>query len=346
MLGAMGAGVTLGGLSASATKAAAQSRPASLVVSTFGGDYGNNLKEQVDEAFTAQYGIDVVHDVGDNAARIAKIKFNLQNGSYDLVNFADAFFSRAEEQKILDKMNYDSKNLTNVANVDPSFRYDTWVPTQFSSYGIAYNPDMVEKPPVSWLDLWDPKYKGKVLFPNISYSYGIYIFFLGAIAAGKDWKDINAGAAMLKKFTTQQPIWGVEDPDVVHALQTKQVALGPFLKANWVNLHENGSKLQFVSPKEGGVFVSWGFGIVKDSKNRDWSEKYINIALSPQVQAATAGKRKVIGSNKDWTKYLDKKEADLINLSGAEMKNLITFDQKWINAHRTDLTNTWNSIVS
>lgn len=40
---------------------------------------------------------------------------------------------------------------------------DTNGPTAFfQAVGLAYNPDTVKKPPVSWEDLWRPEFKGRV----------------------------------------------------------------------------------------------------------------------------------------------------------------------------------------
>ena len=34
--------------------------------------------------------------------------------------------------------------------------------------GIAYRTDMVDRPPKSWKDLWEPAYKGKLIIPDIN----------------------------------------------------------------------------------------------------------------------------------------------------------------------------------
>jgi putative spermidine/putrescine transport system substrate-binding protein len=51
---------------------------------------------------------------------------------------------------------------------------------QLTPFGIMYNPDKVEKP-TSWADLWDPKYKGRVVMWDLYYD----AYIAAAVISGK-----------------------------------------------------------------------------------------------------------------------------------------------------------------
>jgi putative spermidine/putrescine transport system substrate-binding protein len=64
--------------------------------------------------------------------------------------------------------------------------------------GIAYNKTAMKTPPTSWADLFDPKYKGRIIIPSLQNTEGLpSLFVAGHLATGASFaaaqKDTDAG---------------------------------------------------------------------------------------------------------------------------------------------------------
>ena len=67
---------------------------------------------------------------------------------------------------------------------------------------VIYNPDKITTPPKSYADLFDPKYKGRVGYSDILYSYNIAA---ANIAAGGKPDDLAAGQARAHGAEEERP---------------------------------------------------------------------------------------------------------------------------------------------
>jgi putative spermidine/putrescine transport system substrate-binding protein len=336
---AAAAGTTLAGCS--------RGKPAQIVASTFGGMWGDSIKKNIDAEFTRQFGIDVVPDAGaDNSARVAKVRLGLGNSVYDVLHLADSFFSRAEQEGVLEPIDYDSANLFNTMHMASAFRHRDWAASMFTSYGLAYNPSLVKTPPRSWQDLWAPEYRGKVVFPSISHSFGLFVFIIGALAAGRNPKDTQAGTAMLEKFLAQRPVWGADTPTMLQSMETRQCALGAMLRSDVLTAQDEGYDIQFVVPDEGAFLVSWGFGVVKNSKKVPWAERYVNLTLDPGIQAKMADRWKISATNDKWSNFASPELVKRLETPLSMRRKLIELDYAWLDQRRSVLTEAWNKTVS
>ena len=73
--------------------------------------------------------------------------------------------------------------------------------------GIAYNPKVMPTAPTSWAEIYDPKYKGRIILPSLQNTEGLANLFMAAhLATGKPMaeaqKDIDAA---FKKLVTIKP---------------------------------------------------------------------------------------------------------------------------------------------
>lgn len=329
---------------AGATDAFAQS--SQLVVSDFGGDWATWNKANIDAKFTELTKVPVLHDTGsDNAARIAKAKLGIPRSEYDLICLADSFFARAQSEGILEAMNYKSPKLTNLKDVDPRFITPNYTSFLFNGLGMGYNPKMVKTPPTSWADMWNKDYRGKIVLPAVVHSFGLHVILLSALAAGKDYKDTQAGLDNLKRLADLDPIWTVDSQANARSLFQEEAAIGWLGRAEWVQVQNWGGATKFVLPSEGGFFTSWGFGPIQNTKNMALIEDYVNVTLDPQLQAANAKKLGFHPTNTKWKDYIDAESAAKISWTPEEQKRFVAIDYAWLNSKRAELTEAWNRTV-
>jgi putative spermidine/putrescine transport system substrate-binding protein len=338
-LGAVG----MTALGRSLTAEAAQS----MAELTWGGLWGNGMAQYIDTPFAAKTGYTITQDRGPTPVeRVTKLKIDLQNQPYDLIQIHDGVVPLAESQGVLETLDLASPNLPMLKQIPERFRRPGWVAMIYSALGIVYNKDQVKTPPRSFADLWNPDYKGRVVLPTITHSIGPYIIPIGAMAAGKDPKDVQTGFDMLRKMVNLQPIWADDTDTIMNSLQSGEAAVGLLYKSQYYTILDKGGKVAWTFPTEGAISYLAGTGIAKNTKHRALAEQYINMTISPEYQAWTAKVFNYAGSNPKTLALLSPELQQRVQFSQAEMGKIIDLDQQFISAHRADWTDQWNRIVN
>ena len=113
-----------------------------VVVMTWGGQWGDAMRDNVDAAYEKATGIKVVQDRGASPVeRITKLKVSAPSPDADLFQLADGLVPLAIKQGVAEKINRDSPRMPNLRNMIPAFWNDYWVPQIFSPLGQAHFPE-------------------------------------------------------------------------------------------------------------------------------------------------------------------------------------------------------------
>src|SRR5262249_11838875 len=149
----------------------AQPKPDNLVVMTWGGLFGDSVRDGVDQIFAKRAGVPVLQDRSSSPVeRVTKLKVNLADQPVDCVMLHDGVGPRAVKQGVVAPIDKASPRLTHLKDVYPQFIKEHWAVCIFSAIGITYNTKRVKNPPTSWADLWRPEFKGQIVLPEISHS--------------------------------------------------------------------------------------------------------------------------------------------------------------------------------
>src|SRR3954447_10625663 len=90
----------------------AQGKPSQMVLMTWGGLWGDALRDGAGNEFEKQTGIKIVQDrSGSPADRITKIKLNINDQKFDLVQLHDGLVPLAVTQGALEPLNKESPRL-------------------------------------------------------------------------------------------------------------------------------------------------------------------------------------------------------------------------------------------
>jgi putative spermidine/putrescine transport system substrate-binding protein len=320
--------------------------PASLTVMTWGGGYANVLRTHVDAKFEKLYGTKILQDFSNPAERIAKLKVNLDQQTYDVIQLPPDLVPLAVSQDVLASLDRSSPNLTNVADVYPNLVNDHWVAQMFSAFGLTYNEKLVKKPPTSFADLWDPEYKGRIVLPDISHSFGPYVVCLGAIIQGKDPKDADAGFAKLTELNQLDPIWQNNTDAILNAFRSEEAVIGVMYRSQTYTLIDKGTPVRWIYPKEGAIPVVWGTSIAKTTKYLATAEEYSNLILDPEVQTQFAHWANYTPSNRKAIDLLPVELQQRVKYTDAEVASLIQLDHQFMSDHRGEWVERWNLIVT
>ena len=345
----IGSGALMGGslLPGLRHAAFAQAKPSQMVLMTWGGLWGDAMRDGAGNAFEKETGIKIVQDrSGSPADRITKIKVNIADQKFDLVQLHDGLVPLAVAQGVLEPLNKDSPRLSNLKDVGPRFIQSHWVAAIYSPLGIIYNTKLVRNPPTSFADLWKPEFKRQIVLPEITHSIGPYIIPIGAVAAGKPPTDAEAGFEMLKKMVVQQPIWAKDTDTIMNSLRGEDAVIGLLYKSQTYTVKGWKVPAEWVYPKEGAILYSAGTAIAKGTKNIEFAEAFLNLTLDPKLQTIYTEKFNYPGTNKNTEAALPPELQERVQSTPEEMSRLIDLDHATMAEKRPEWTDRWNRIVA
>lgn len=318
-----------------------------IVVMTWGGQWGDAMRDNVDAAYEKATGIKVVQERGASPVdRITKIKVSLPNPPADCFQLADGLVPLAIKQGVAEKLDRNSPRMPNLRNMIPTFWNDYWAPQIFSVIGVIYNTKLVKNPPAGWEDLWRPEFKGRIVLPEISHSIGSYIIPIGAVAAGKPPGDEEAGFAMLKKMADLRPIWAKDTDTMMNSMRTEDAMIGILYKSQTYTVKGYGAPVEWVYPKEGGIAYTSGTCIAKGTKYLEAAEQYINTTMDPNVQTFAAKIYNYGGTNKDTLSKLSPELQQRVKFPQDQLDRLIKLDLGMMTDKRAAWVERWNRVVA
>lgn len=312
-----------------------------LVVSGWGGTWEKAMREAVIEPFQQKFNVEVTLALPGNSTQIlARLRTEKGNPSMDVVAIGGGLEQVAANEGLMEQLNW--ANIPNAADLYPSARGpEGYGPSIASSaIGIAYNKEKVKEPPTSWLDFWNPEYKGHIGINNMDGNYGLAMFALVNSLMGGTKDNVEPGFAKFKELMSNKPIIVKSTDDAVTAMTQRDAWLVVMANSRAIQLAREGFPVGLAYPKE-GAFV-WGnyVGIPKGSKNKELGEKFINFWLAPEVQAKWATLVNYGPTNRKTVLPSDYGYANM--LAPATVYDL---DWDWINSHRSEWIDRWNKEV-
>lgn len=147
-------------------------------------------------------------------------------------------------------------------------------------YVLAYNTDLVsdEEAPKVWADLLDPKWKGKISMTDPSKSTSVYSCMITMM------KTMGGGMELMEQL--------IENLDgrmtsgssaMVQALSDGEYHITAVYEEPANKYVNNGAHIKIVYPEDGTMVITGCIAIVKDAKNMENAQKFIDFAMSKEV---------------------------------------------------------------
>ena len=250
--------------------------------------WADNFDEEVIEEFEKQFKVKVNYDVfSNNEELLAKIQAG--GAKYDLIQPSDYMVATMIQLGLLEELN--KANIPNEANINQAFRNPSYDPGSKHSIiytwgvtGIAYNKKYVKENIQSWSDLWNSKYKGKVVLLDDSREVlGMGLKKLGFSNSSKDEKQIQQAANDLKALLPN--LLAFDTDNIKQKMIAEEAWIGTVWSGDAAVIAAENKDVAFVVPKEGGTIWADTFAIPKGAKNKELAEKFINFILDPQISA-------------------------------------------------------------
>ncbi len=260
-----------------------------VVVGCWGGDYAHLLHDNVDDPFLKPAGITVVQDVGDEDPRVAKMRLQarLPHGAIDVACLQAVRAHEVGAAGLLETI--DATKVPNLAHVLPNLKSATYVPHIWSPQVLVYNPDRVATPPMTFTDLLDPKYKGKVGVGDGNY---MYVMMAAALATTGDCNKVDADATRdLVVRLRGNGLRLYSSTDAIGAgIKSGEIDVGMIWLARTAMWQNAGIPVKPSFPKEGPVLYISGMVVPKNAPDKAAAYKYLDAMLEPGAQQAFAAK--------------------------------------------------------
>lgn len=255
-------------------------------------NWGDYMDPDVIAAFEKEFNVDVVEEYFDtNEDMYIKVK----NGasSYDVLVPSEYMIERLVKEDLLYKLDFD--NIPNYSNISKSVLAmsngvdkDYMVPFMWGTLGILYNPEVVDPEKAkSWDVLWDETYKGRVvMIDSIRDAMAVALIKAGYSINTTNEKELDEATQLLKDQLSSGIVLSYEGDTIkgMIANGTADIAVtwsGEAVAAKMLAA-ENGKKLDFVVPDEGGNVWYDGLVIPKTSQNKELAEKFINYVCEAE----------------------------------------------------------------
>lgn len=309
-----------------------------MVVGTWGGDYGNILREKVDGALMRPLGIEVHQEIGQENARLTKIlaERGSRRGTYDIACLSDSIAYVPHRMEALEEI--DETTVPNYAHLNPIFRKRASVPHIYTSYAILYDPNRIQTAPTDYEALLDSKNKGVIGFSDIGYRHVITAF---NIAAGGTPSDFSKGkAALLDIKERLNPKIYPSNEAVGAALQSGEIAMTPMYQARGYFWKKGGAPIEIALPEKSPMAVAFELVVPKNARSKEAALKYLNTVLEPSAQAAFAEGLGYMPTTDNANIREDLVRQ--IGLTSAQTEKLYQPDQEYMLEQQSALTDFWN----
>lgn len=254
-----------------------------------------NAGEYMDMDLIAQFeedtGIDVIYELFQSDEEMF-VKLTQSANNYDVVVPMDYMVEKLIKYDMLEEIDYN--NVPNYKYImdeykglpfDPENKYT--VPYFTSSFGIAYNTDLVDEPITKWADLWDPKYAGEIIMydlPRLSMSVALQK--LGYSINTTNMDEIEEATQELMK---QKPlVYAYLTDEARDVVVQGDAAMTVMYSGDALLMSDENENIEYIIPEEGGNRQIDSFCIPKGARNKKNAEIFINYFTDPEVSAANA----------------------------------------------------------
>jgi putative spermidine/putrescine transport system substrate-binding protein len=318
-----------------------------LVFSGFGGSLQKALQATVIPAFEKKYDAKVIYVTGTSNQILAKVRAQKSSPQIDVIWANDTTHFQGKSEKLFAKL--DPAKVPNLKNVysfarDPD---DIGVVMGIQALALEYNKEVFKEknwaPPTSWLDMWDPKYKGHVIAYNMPIGYTNLVLAEIAKLSGGGVDNLEPGWKKIKQLVPNALAF-VNPPAQVDAQYMNNSAwIGFNGSARIYDLAEKGVPVAMATPKEGAILYPQQFDVVAGGPNPDLAQKFIDFTLSPEMQQQIAKSMLLGPVNR--TVELDAATAAKVPYGPKVVENLVHINMDPINANLGPLTSRWTRTI-
>lgn len=316
-----------------------------LVISTWG--YNEDLLwKNLYQPFEEKYDCEIQLEVGNNSTRLNKVKMR-QGSTVDVIYLAESYALNAINSGMIAELNRD--NIPNIEELYPVAKAphgEQYGPAYtLVKLGIIYDQNSVDKPIESWFDLWDQSFEDNVSIPDFNTTAGPAMLIMAAEKAGVELaENPDQAFAELEKMKENVVKNYSRSSDVANMFAQGEIAAAPAMDFAFFRVKDAVDGAVWLNPKEGSFANFNTLNIVKGSDNKELAEKFINYAISEEVQTKMAMDK--VESPLNMEVELTAAEAEGLTYGADLINSLNTIDWNLINSNKEAWLQRWNRMFA
>ena len=244
------------------------------------------IPQDIIDCFELVYGVKVNRDEYSSNEEM-EAKLSAGSTSYDIVQPTDFVVSRMVRNNLIQKL--DKSKLTIMKNFAPQYLglafdpgNDYTVPYEAGTDAIVVNTDKVKDVPKSWADLWNPAYKGRMIFLDDSRAtIGLVLLTLGFDVNTKDPQQLAAAKDKLAQLVPSIKIFDSDSPKT--SLIGGDVDLGMTWTFEALAAQREIPAIQYIYPTEGAIVWQDNYAIPVGAPHLDAAYAWLNYSMQPDL---------------------------------------------------------------
>ena len=328
------------------TQVSAQTK--TLYIGMNGGQMEKIWSEHIFPAFEKANNAKVVVVPGTSSEILAKAQASKDKPQMHVMFLDDGVMARAIGMGLCEKM----KPSAALNEVFPTARFkgDMATGVTMGMTGLAYNKKMYTEKgwaaPTSWMDMADPKLKGKVVFQSVSSSsFGLHGFLMFNRIKGGTERNVEPGFNAWKTSVGPNVLEYIpSSAKLAEMMQTGEAAIAPLTPTSVANLKAKGIQVEYAQPKEGSVVLMVAECVIANNSESALAQKLAEHLLSAEAQAAGLKHGNEIPSNPK-AQASDADSKVVLAQFADYMKNAVVLDWDAVNESRPAWNARWNRLI-
>ena len=312
---------------------------------------GGSWQDGVRAAFVEAPGLDakfhkpIAYSGQIESVAVSKILAQPDNPPYSVSSHGDPEAILLADKDCLisydDSVTANYKNLYAAGTLPPRAGLGNWYGSVLMLvWGLTYNTKYASKP-VSYQDMWNPKYKGRVGVPAYGWYGMMFLHQINRMLGGTE-ADVSKGLAAMADLVKKNDAVILENADqTMSAFQREDVVIAPFFNGRTMLLQQKGVPADIAYPPC-STTLGAGFVILKPTKFPDLANALVNACFTPEYQLIMARKLGYPPSNR--TTELPPDMAAM-TLHEKDLESTIKLDWVTVNKGRGDNLDKWNRQV-
>ena len=317
-----------------------------LVVNGFGGEYEDIFKKTLKEPFEREFNARITFDpTGSASEDYAKIRASRGDPGWDVVVMTAPEAILGCREKLLQPMT--EANIPNLKQLYPEVQ-NTVAPCgavqEIQYMSLMYNTNSLRPAPDSWKVFWDPRYKGRIIIPDIGSILAVYFLIMASYTYGGDEKNIDPGFDAIARLKPNVTAIILSSSAMIPYVEREEVWLLPYWDGRAHYYRGRGLPVDFVIPKEGSIFLLGALSVPIGAKNKPLAYKFIDWWLSADVQRKWA-MAYTVGSARGGLSFpTEHRQAHISSI--AQVRKFKNVDPLFIGEKRSDWAERWKKVIA
>ena len=265
-------------------------RGQTLRVQFWPGNDGVVIRKHIVDPFMKATGATVVVEEGNTSASIAKARAQKDDPQIDVILLDDVGVFTLAREGVLEKL--DLGRMPHAKEIHPNYVVGDGHGIGIFNYitTILYHDKLVSPAPRSWQELWNPKYKGKVLVTPITTTQALLLTTMAARLGGGSLDNLTPAWAKLRELRPNVHSFVQNRALGAELMKSGEASLIVDIPYYYKAYIERDYPIAMTVDLTEGYFSITGTAcLVKGSKgNRDLAYAFIDRALTADAQTGLA----------------------------------------------------------